>query len=213
LTYTYYQINDALINVSHKAIAVMKSGRALSDDEAKPLLTKLVILMVKEAGTKEPKSLRRNKTIEQLQYKFDSMQQVKIYFSVFTYRDFMNLFPIRKEYDGDKTGCRDYYSTIKYLKQYNLDEKIGNNVDHLIFEYVNDDIEKFCFRDMECVSDLMEATTGQSLGAKWAEDMGIPMMTMHEGTNGQKFMVDGNGRSMTVIEKKKRLPKYLRVVK
>lgn len=211
MTYTYWQIGDALVKIGNQAVSLMKSGHDLSDEEAKPLLTKLVILMIKHAGMKKPKILQEDKTMNDIKYKFQLMQQIKIYLSVFTYRDFMNMFPIRKEYDDN--GCKDYYSTIEYLKQYNLDEKIGNNIDHLLWEYVNDDIEKFCSRDMECLSDVMEATTGQSLGARFIEETGIPTFTMHEGTNRQMFMVDDNGRSIPVIERKKRRPKYLKVVK
>lgn len=48
-----------------------------------------------------------------------------------TPRQMMDLFPIKKEYDGERFGCKDYFYTRKSVEKYALDRKIENAVDFL----------------------------------------------------------------------------------
>lgn len=207
MTYTYDQLNDAVFRIIDYTA---KNLNKIPESKYKEYGIKMTILFVKEVlADKDDKP----KTLEHIKFRFHEIEQIKKMLSGLTLNEFMNVFPIRKEFDGDKTGCKDYYSTMEFIKDIPKDELIGEKIDELIMEYVNDDIEKFMFRSMDRLSDLMEATTGQSLGAKFAKDMGIPTMTLHEDDQGRKYMIDENGRSMPVVERKKRMPKYLKVVK
>ena len=56
-----------------------------------------------------------------------------------TYREFMEIYPIDKRYDGARWGTRDYFSTMEFLSDIDLDSKIGGEkqVMDLFFEYDN----------------------------------------------------------------------------
>lgn len=128
--------------------------------------------------------------------------------SMLTPVEFMNMFPITKAYDGSKYGLKDFYSAIGYVKTLPQDKPIGiDNINGFLMEYYNSDIETLMVDAMMAASNMMKQETGESL----AEKMGIPTVEIHKGTNGQKYMIDENGRSKPVIEKKR--PKYLKVVK
>ena len=56
-----------------------------------------------------------------------------------TYKEFMEIYPIDKRYDGAKTETRDYYSTMEFLSDIDLDSQIGNKeqVMDLFWDYSN----------------------------------------------------------------------------
>lgn len=54
-----------------------------------------------------------------------------------TPRQVMQAFPIHKEFDGEKSGCKDYFYTREYLKKIPLDKPIGENVHDFLWEYYN----------------------------------------------------------------------------
>lgn len=129
--------------------------------------------------------------------------------SILTPTEFMNLFPITKVYDGKKYGLKDYYSTMEYIKTLPQDKPITpERINEFLMEYYNPDIEILMVDAMMAASNMMRQETGEGL----VEKMGIPAVEIHEGTNGQKYVIDENGKSKPVIEKKKR-PKYLKLVK
>lgn len=59
-----------------------------------------------------------------------------------TYKEFMEIYPIEKRYDGDKWETKDYFYTKKYMESIDLDELIGDDdtaID-LAFSYANDEL-------------------------------------------------------------------------
>lgn len=60
----------------------------------------------------------------------------------FTPREFMTIFPIRKEYNGCQIGFKDYFTTMESIKNVGLDNPIGNGFEFL-WDYYNDDISDF----------------------------------------------------------------------
>ena len=76
-----------------------------------------------------------------------------------TYREFINLFPIAKEYDGAKSETKDYYSTMEYLNDKSLDDYIEDPLE-LIFEYYNWDIIVFGVEVMSVTSEMQRIETG-----------------------------------------------------
>nr|WP_302597066.1 hypothetical protein [uncultured Cellulosilyticum sp.] len=54
-----------------------------------------------------------------------------------TPRQLMDIFPVHKEYDGAKYHSKDYFSTMKYLKEINLDEPLGEKLEDFIWHYYN----------------------------------------------------------------------------
>ena len=76
-----------------------------------------------------------------------------------TYGEFINLFPIAKEYDGAKWEMKDYYSTMEYLNDKSLDDYIEDPLE-LIFEYYNWEIIVFGVEVMSVTSEMNKIQTG-----------------------------------------------------
>ena len=90
-----------------------------------------------------------------------------IFASKLTYREFMEIYPIDKRYDGDRWGTRDYYSTMEFLSDIDLDSQIGGEkqVMDLFWEYDNWELLDVASASM-CV---MSAMSRKLLGVDPAE--------------------------------------------
>lgn len=83
--------------------------------------------------------------------------------SCFTIETFENLFPITKEYKGDKFYSKDYFYTQKKIEEMGLRngyKLIGTKIDELLFEYWNDDILLYNVFKM-CLIYRLELTEGR----------------------------------------------------
>lgn len=60
----------------------------------------------------------------------------------FTPREFMTIFPIRKEFNGHDQGWKDYYTTMEAAKKIGLNNSIKDGFEFL-WDYYNDDISDF----------------------------------------------------------------------
>lgn len=117
-------------------------------------------------------------------------------------------FPITKEYDGEKWGCKDYFFTMNVLKEKGLDNAVGRNaVFDLLWDYQNKDLYKTMAFYMSCASALYRQKTGVSIAEKFCEDNGIGTYTMDQ-ENGLLF--DNQRGEIVKLEKK---PSYMQVVK
>ena len=67
------------------------------------------------------------RTLEQVNTDFNFLECVKMLMGQLTPREMMSMFPIEKEYDGEKWGCKDYFYTIENLKDIDLDNPIDEN--------------------------------------------------------------------------------------
>lgn len=91
----------------------------------------------------------------------------KTYVADLTYKEFMEIYPIRKIYDGDRWQTKDYFSTKKFLSAIDLDSKISNeeNVMDLLWDYCNKELLEVGVAGM-C---LMSAMSRKLLGVDPAE--------------------------------------------
>lgn len=91
------------------------------------------------------------------------IQLVNMELKKMTYRDLVNMFPIEKWYDGDKEGWKDYFYTMKYIKeQGGLDSYIENPFE-AVLEYQNIYVELFAVQWMHYVDACMKEQTGIDL--------------------------------------------------
>lgn len=77
------------------------------------------------------------------------------YLSSLTPREFMQLFPITKIYDGKKCDLIDYFEVKSYIDTLELDIPINLQIDStwdLIVNYLNDDINKLFFTIIKLLS-------------------------------------------------------------
>lgn len=90
-----------------------------------------------------------------------------------TPRKLMRLFPVEKVYDGDKQGCKDYFSTMEHIEKFGLDKKIDDAMDFL-WDYVNDDIAEFMVSYMCMISKAYRKQTGREMCCDGMEIAKIP---------------------------------------
>lgn len=73
-----------------------------------------------------------------------------------TPKQLQQIFPISKEYDGDKYEMKDYYFTLHALEKAGMDKPIGSEMEaaHLLWDYQNTDIRFFLMAYMGCIEDM-----------------------------------------------------------
>lgn len=150
----------------------------------------------------------RKLTYEQLQLKFQMVDVVKKMMSKLKVSEFINLFPIKKEYNGDKFGWKDYFFTVDKLKEYNQDKPIGEQVDDLLWDYTNDDICAFMVQTLCTASKLRKFQGEMGIAEQWAIENGISTVTVNEKAG---YVMDNTSHKTKPYRKP--VPEYLSVVK
>ncbi len=117
-----------------------------------------------------------------------------------TYREFMQIFPLDKEYDGHKYGWKDYFTTVEYLKDKDLDDKIGENAFEFIMNYNNARILNFLVEVQIYIDREYEKQTGINPFNEFIKEHNLTTYTMHE-AGGQRFLMDNKGKTFPVKEK------------
>lgn len=89
----------------------------------------------------------------------------------------VKIFPIDKEYDDDKWGCKDYFFTMDVLKKKGLDNAVDRDgVFDLMWDYMNKDLREFTIFYM---SAMYKQQTGVGIAEKFCENNGIGSYTMN----------------------------------
>jgi hypothetical protein len=98
----------------------------------------------------------KNESLEfgDLKKKFFQHQTIHSVISNLTPREFEGIFPIAKDYKGDRYGTKDYFSTRKMIDEIGRDNPIGENVEKFLFDYHNWEITHFIVDEMSVLSSL-----------------------------------------------------------
>lgn len=89
-------------------------------------------------------------------------------------KNLIKIFPIDKEYDGDKWGCKDYFFTMDVLKEKGLDNAVGrDDVFDLMWDYENRELRELTVFYMSCMSAMYQCQTGVTFMDKFCEDNNI----------------------------------------
>ncbi|WP_186578067.1 hypothetical protein [Aquibacillus kalidii] len=127
-----------------------------------------------------------------------------------TPREFMTVFPIRKTYDGEKWGVKDFFSTMETVNEIGMDNIIGDQSSHFLMEYDNLTVRVFLVASLNIMSNIRKFEGKPSIAEEWANKVGINTYKQYMDHTGKEYMVDNNGRSFGI---KKVRPSYLKVVK
>lgn len=75
---------------------------------------------------------------------FEFFEVISGCLSTLTTKEFMQIFPIEKNYDGEKYQMKDYFSTMEMIAGYDAEEAIGfDNIQNFLWDYQNRDIRDF----------------------------------------------------------------------
>ncbi|MCC2432633.1 hypothetical protein P9C77_gp37 [Bacillus phage J5a] len=130
---------------------------------------------------------------------------------VLTPRDFMTIFPIDKNYDGDRYEIKDYFFTMNEINKIGMDTPIGENITEFLWNYHNfKNITLFTLASMRILSNLRQIQGEKTLGEEFAEMLGIDTFTKHKEKNGREYIT--NNRTGETREVQKPRPRYLKPV-
>lgn len=105
---------------------------------------------VKTVITKPQSTNRLNKAATN----FEFVEVVSLLLSTMIPKEFIEIFPIDKRYDGAKYEMKDYYYTIDYMNTLDPLKPIGGEINKLLWEYQNMDIRLFNVRLLGYLDDM-----------------------------------------------------------
>ena len=166
---------------------------------------KAIYFGIKYISKTHPKKL---KTYEDVLHYYCDINDIKTLISNITYREFINLFPIIKEYNGERFQCKDYFTVKEYLNTLNLNDKIGlNNIDELFWNYYNNDIMFFVVNEISCLDTIAIMNNQDTLLDRFLKEVD-PEGNIHTYTYHEKegYMYDRNtGKTFKVSKPKKKI--------
>lgn len=140
------------------------------------------------------------KTLEESQATFDLIDALFSVMGCIKLRNFVTIFPITKEYDGEKWQSKDYFFTMDVLSKMDWDKPIGRDkVYDLLWDYQNDDLREVCVEFTCAMSAVYRSQTGKGIAEEWCDDLGIPTCSV-DNENG--IMRDNQTGKVMKIKKK-----------
>lgn len=141
-------------------------------------------------------------------------QYIQAFMSRLTPREFMQLFPIEKDYHGGKYGCKDYFYTIKFIESIDADSPIGDEekLFDFLWEYQNRETNRFLTNWLSLLGEFMRRQGLQTPLEKLSETFGLtPLYMKKDELTGQEYLFNPEtGKTKPVY---KAIPKYLKLVK
>ncbi|HDR5665656.1 hypothetical protein [Bacillus anthracis] len=130
---------------------------------------------------------------------------------VLTPRDFINIFPIDKNYDGARYEMKDYFFTMNEIKKIGMDTPIGEKIMEFLWDYQNfKDITLFNLASVSILNKLQKMQGKKTLTEEFAERLGIDTYTKHKEKGGKEYIT--NDRTGEIQEVKKTRPRHLKPV-
>ncbi|WP_342515442.1 hypothetical protein [Sutcliffiella sp. FSL R7-0096] len=187
-------------NASRLAIKQEQNGETIKLDTLKKMILSGVRIVNAKSDNEGSKTLTQD-------HQF--IASIKFLISTLTPAEFQNIFPITKEYDGEKYGIKDYYTTKKYISEIGENAEIGDNIFEFLWEYHNWEICNFVVNELTAISELRKLNGKRGLAEEFFEDHGLPTYILSE-ANGKQFLTNNITGDTLLVKKPK--PKYLSIV-
>lgn len=121
----------------------------------------------------------------------------------------IRIFPINKEYDGERWETKDYFYTKKMIDEHGWDNPI-NEAFEFIWDYDNWELRMFWVNHSRLISDMRVAQGQPGIMETWAAENNIPLYSMLTVPNGEQYLIDRDGKTKPVV---KRRAKHLKLIK
>lgn len=98
-----------------------------------------------------------------------------------TLKQVMQMFPIDKEYNGKRDGCKDYFYSTEHLQGIDSDDLLCNqftDINDFTWIYWNRDIFDLEIVLMEIASDIRRFEGKKSIAEEWTEKQGLEAYTI-----------------------------------
>lgn len=94
-------------------------------------------------------------------------------------RNLIKIFPVDKNYDGEKYGSKDYFFTMDVLREKGMGTCVGKeNVFDLLWDYENNELRNFMCVVMDKVKKIHAFETGEDLTEKFLYELGVESYTL-----------------------------------
>ncbi|GLC79221.1 hypothetical protein [Lacrimispora brassicae] len=131
-----------------------KNPKKLGRDDLK----RYVFLGVKAFGKECLKNRDHSKikSMERINWLYERSHSIMTAIGLLTPRELIQMFPVKKDYGGEKGGYKDYFWVMEKLGKLPPDKPIGSAQDaaDILWNYVNQDTECFFFTWMDSIDDL-----------------------------------------------------------
>lgn len=215
MSYNFYVLEGKkLINykptAEHYQRALVKFGETFAENPEylEKNKDKMLFLLIKIMG-KEKRDIRKQEN-DFVYGMFAILQVVENLVSEYTPREFMRLFPIQKDYDGEKYDVKDYFSCMEYIRKIGIDTPIGENASEFLMEYWNRDIDLYIYKWIDIVSAMDILQTGRDHMLDFFEENGLHFRTMHQ--EGVYMVDDETGERFEIKKPKSPMRKLFTVV-
>ena len=143
-----------------------------------------------------------HQTLEESQAVFQLIDAIFTIMGYIKLKNLVTTFPIKKEYDGEKWCCKDYFYTMDVLSKMDMDKPAGrDNISDLLWDYLNDDL-RHAYVEFTCaMSAIYRSQTGKSIAEQWCDDIGIPTYTINKETG--VIMDNKTGQTMKLKKRSK----------
>lgn len=219
MSYNFYVLEGKkLINYKptekHYQRALVKFGETFAENPEylEKNKDKMLFLLIKIMG-KEKRDIKKRYKKQENDFvygMFAILQVVENLVSEYTPREFMRLFPIQKDYDGEKYGVKDYFYCMDYINRIGIDKPIGEKASEFLMEYWNWDINHYMVTWMSVVSAMDIIQTGRDSMMDFFEENGLHFRTMHQ--EGVYMVDDETGERFEIKKPKSHMRKLFTVV-
>ena len=199
---------DAYDNLMIKC-SVHKENNNIADTLAKMFFYGTRYITLKYQANKksifEPRVLVRDELMQDFAF-VELMLQI---LGHLTLKQVMGIFPIDKDYDGDKYCCKDYFYAIEHLQGVNPDDLIYHRfpeINDFTWVYWNRDIFELDAVLVEIASDIRRLDGKKGIVEEWMEKQGVESYTIStDGTmrnsQGEKICKIKNTNGFKVVKK------------
>lgn len=97
-----------------------------------------------------------------------------------TINELLQLFPIEKEYDGKKYETKDYFSTIEFIKKYDWNKMISDNIHDVLWGYYNWTLMHFDINCLMLLDNSRKRNGQEGLMESFARELKLDTYTMYE---------------------------------
>ncbi|MVB11343.1 hypothetical protein CAFE_20560 [Caprobacter fermentans] len=172
---------------------------------------KIIVAGVKYINASRPTKDKAD--AEQAQGRMDLINCIQMFMARLTPKEFMQLFPIKKDYDGDRWGCKDYFYTMERIREMDQDKPIGGELElfNFLWDYWNWEIDEFLVESFSSMDALMHSKGKEGPMDMLMDGMGMtPYYMKKDPVTGTEFMINGDtGKSVSI---KKAVPRYLKLI-
>ena len=152
--------------------------------------------------------------MDQIENDFELISNLMELIGLLTPREFMQLFPITKTYDGERWGEKDYFYAMDHINKMNIDKPIGEErqVFDFLWDYVNWDVTSFLINAMENLDNLCNVRGITGPMDKFIEESGLTTYYSHtDEVTGQEYLINSDTGETTPVKRPK--PRYLNPVR